>query len=165
MIKKCVICNSEFEAKRADAEVCSAACRQKNWRLKAQKQSDPKDLASKINLKAPPQGPEAYDAERIDIASDELDSFAKARILEPWIQKIRDYCLKNGLQPDEIPAKMDEMKIEIKRLMLLKDHKKPSDKTTLLQGERKILNASADKTKQMVEPEPGTPAWYIRHGG
>jgi recombination protein RecA len=34
MTKKCVICNSEFEAKREDAEVCSAACRQKNWRKK-----------------------------------------------------------------------------------------------------------------------------------
>jgi len=34
MIKNCVICNAEFEAQRADAEVCSAACRQKNWRRK-----------------------------------------------------------------------------------------------------------------------------------
>lgn len=32
--KKCVICGNEFDAKRVDAEVCSPACRQKNWRLK-----------------------------------------------------------------------------------------------------------------------------------
>ena len=34
MTKKCVICNNDFEAQRADAEVCSPACRQKNWRRK-----------------------------------------------------------------------------------------------------------------------------------
>lgn len=32
--KECVICKKPFEAKRSDAEVCSQACRQKNWRLK-----------------------------------------------------------------------------------------------------------------------------------
>lgn len=36
MMKTCVICNNEFEAKRADAEVCSPACRQKNWRKKSE---------------------------------------------------------------------------------------------------------------------------------
>lgn len=39
MIKNCVICNAEFEAQRADAEVCSAACRQKNWRKKQAEQT------------------------------------------------------------------------------------------------------------------------------
>ena len=38
MLKNCVICNAEFEASRADAEVCSAACRQKNWRKKKDQQ-------------------------------------------------------------------------------------------------------------------------------
>lgn len=41
MVKKCVICNSDFEAQRADAEVCSAACRQKNWRKKKDAQDQP----------------------------------------------------------------------------------------------------------------------------
>ena len=34
MMKICVVCNTEFEAKRSDAEVCSPACRLKNWRKK-----------------------------------------------------------------------------------------------------------------------------------
>src|SRR5690606_24417126 len=34
LMKRCVICNTEFESKRTDAEVCSASCRQKNWRRK-----------------------------------------------------------------------------------------------------------------------------------
>ena len=34
MEKSCVICNTKFDAKREDAEVCSPACRQKNWRNK-----------------------------------------------------------------------------------------------------------------------------------
>lgn len=34
MTKKCVICDVEFNAKRSDAEVCSAKCRQANWRRK-----------------------------------------------------------------------------------------------------------------------------------
>lgn len=29
---------------------------------------------------------------------------------------------------------------------------------------RPILNPLADKTRQMVEPEKGTTAWYLRHG-
>jgi hypothetical protein len=32
--KNCVICNVEFSPKRNDAKVCSAKCRQKNWRRK-----------------------------------------------------------------------------------------------------------------------------------
>jgi len=45
MIKNCVICNAEFEAQRADAEVCSAACRQKNWRKKQEQQSAAPSIA------------------------------------------------------------------------------------------------------------------------
>lgn len=39
--KNCVICGSEFEAKRVDAEVCSPTCRQKNWRRKQELGIDP----------------------------------------------------------------------------------------------------------------------------
>lgn len=63
MIKKCVICNSEFEAKREDAEVCSAACRQKNWRKKKDTQDQPLDIASQIT--PPPQ--------KLSIAQSELE--------------------------------------------------------------------------------------------
>jgi recombination protein RecA len=49
MTKKCVICNSEFEAQRADAEVCSAACRQKNWRKKKDVQDEQPQIAKLQN--------------------------------------------------------------------------------------------------------------------
>ena len=35
--KRCVICNKPFEAKRADAKVCSAACRMRKRRADAKK--------------------------------------------------------------------------------------------------------------------------------
>jgi hypothetical protein len=46
IIKQCVICNVEFKAKRSDAEVCSAKCRQKNWRRKIEaiKPADPETI-------------------------------------------------------------------------------------------------------------------------
>lgn len=45
MIKKCVICETDFEAKRADAETCSPACRLKNWRKKQEQQSTNPSIA------------------------------------------------------------------------------------------------------------------------
>lgn len=48
MLKNCVICNVEFEAQRTDAEVCSAACRQKNWRKKKDQQDHQNDGLAKI---------------------------------------------------------------------------------------------------------------------
>lgn len=50
MTKKCVICNTEFEAKREDAEVCSAACRQKNWRKKQELQDKQPQIAKIENI-------------------------------------------------------------------------------------------------------------------
>lgn len=53
MIKNCVICNAEFDAQRADAEVCSAACRQKNWRKKKEQQNHANEELAKTELEPP----------------------------------------------------------------------------------------------------------------
>jgi hypothetical protein len=113
MIKNCVICNTPFEAKRADAEVCSSACRQKNWRKKAQEQSEPNDLASKMGLAGlNTVGDSLSDPDFKKI----LDS-PYVTIFEPWIQQIRDYCLKTGLTPDQIPEIMEAQRIKIQQLV------------------------------------------------
>lgn len=57
MLKNCVICNAEFEASRADAEVCSAACRQKNWRKKKDQQDHQNDGVAKIEIKTDAPSP------------------------------------------------------------------------------------------------------------
>ena len=54
MLKNCVICNAEFEAQRADAEVCSAACRQKNWRKKKEAQNVQPSIAPQESPKIEP---------------------------------------------------------------------------------------------------------------
>jgi hypothetical protein len=95
MIKNCVICNTPFEAKRADAEVCSSACRQKNWRKKTQEQTEPKDLASQVSYTGviPPldQSPVVnYDPEReAKLISLQLENQSlKNKIIE-WEEKYK----------------------------------------------------------------------------
>lgn len=88
----------------------------------------PGELNSKINFKAP--SPEAYDSKKVDfLIADEFLPYtlgedgktpifkSPSDILEPWIQQIRDYCLKNGLQPDQLPGIIDGLKTENKQLI------------------------------------------------
>ena len=80
MNKKCIICGSDFEAKRADAEVCSAACRQKNWRNKK-------------------------DGKTIEIPQETQQKpiiFSGPQILPEWAKKIEEYCNSTGITSAEL---------------------------------------------------------------
>lgn len=81
--KECVICKTSFEANRSDAEVCSAACRQKNWRLK-------KDAALAASNPAPEVKEEINEAEfnRLYVEIDRLNS--ENQQLRSQIEAIRD---------------------------------------------------------------------------
>lgn len=81
--KECVICKTPFEANRSDAEVCSAACRQKNWRLK-------KDAALAAANPTPEEKEELNEAEFSRLTS-EIDRLnTENQQLRDQIEAIKD---------------------------------------------------------------------------
>jgi hypothetical protein len=112
----------------------------------------PEELATKVDFS--PNTAASYDSERMTGIEDEFD-FTKAAAR---------WALRSDLE-----------ELERKYLAALAENERLTKEIAVLKApkhfngdysgtDRKILNPNADRTKQLVEPEKGTPAYYLRYG-
>lgn len=136
MVKNCNNCGKEFEAKCNAQKFCSDQCK-KEVALKAGG-SEVKP-ASEVKKKA-------------DKLAKSLKKIAQPIISTGWEQEIADFCEKESITPADL-------------IQAYKDKGKPKKPVKETKNDESGEQAKfIPKNRQMVEPEPGTNAYFMRYG-
>ena len=82
-------------------------------------------------------------------------------IFRPWIEEIESYCLSKGFDPEYLIEfhKTHCNSATTKAIEMIRKEFGP-----VSSDNRRVLNASDPKTRQMREPEEGTNAHFMRYG-
>lgn len=80
--------------------------------------------------------------------------------LHPWIEEIEQYCRSKGFHPDFL-VEFHQRYSNTSTTRAIEGLRKALSET----DNRKVINPTDPRNRQMREPEPGTPAYYIRKGG
>jgi hypothetical protein len=133
----------------------------------------PPELATKVDFS--PTTAASYDAESLTWVEDECGPSGK--MVSSKDTMAENAALKQQLATWVPPDQYDEMRAravaaEAKVMELEQKLNDPTPQRFAKRepaplstpDTRKILNPNADRTKQIVEPEPGTTAYFIRHG-
>lgn len=71
--------------------------------------------------------------------------------VEPWIKKVHDFCIKENITPDDLIDVYNQKKPPKQK----KKEEPVSDGSTVI---------TTPRNRATKEPEPGTNAYFIRHG-